>query len=140
MMYKQIASLILLTGLISLNGYAKDSPENIDNAIRVDAEKLVELAMAMPDMMIVDSRIGGDRKKGYIEGSISLPDIITDCKSLNKIIPETQTPVLFYCNGVKCGRSVVSIKIAQSCGYNKLYWFRGGFEEWLEKGLPYLQE
>ena len=41
---------------------------------------------------------------------------------------------------MKCGRSAKAIVIALQCGYSNIYWFRGGFEEWLSKGYPYLQE
>ena len=95
---------------------------------------------SVPDLIVIDSRIPGDRKQGYVEGSISLPDVETNCKTLATNIPSKKSAALFYCNGVKCGRSAKAIKIALSCGYNNVYWFRGGFEEWLAKGYPYLQE
>ena len=47
---------------------------------------------------------------------------------------------LFYCNGVKCDRSVKSVNIALGCGYVRLYWFRGGFEEWRRKDYHYLKK
>ncbi len=115
-------------------------PEQILGTQRVDAETVIELAGKLKNLVIVDSRIPADRMIGYIENSISLPDAKTTCKSLAKIIPSKRTPVLFYCNGVKCGRSVVASKIAVKCGYTNVYWFRGGFEEWETKKYPYLHE
>lgn len=115
-------------------------PEQIPGAQRVDAESVIEVAGKLKNLVIVDSRIPDDRKIGYIEHSISLPDAKTNCKSLAKIIPGKSTPVLFYCNGVKCGRSVVATKIALQCGYKNIYWFRGGFEEWKSKEYPFLHE
>lgn len=115
-------------------------PGNIQGATNLDAEGLIELAGKTPNLVIVDSRIAGDRKMGYIENSVSLPDIHTDCRSLAKVIPDKATPALFYCNGVKCGRSVVATRIALKCGYSRLYWFRGGFEEWRGKRYPYLRQ
>ncbi|WP_455366992.1 rhodanese-like domain-containing protein, partial [Kaarinaea lacus] len=73
---------------------------------------------------------------GWIEGSVGLPDYDTSAESLAKHIPSKSTPVLFYCNGVKCGRSVNSSKVAIEAGYQNIYWFRGGWEEWTEKGMP----
>jgi len=101
---------------------------------------LISLVEKIADLTLVDSRIPGDRKQGFIEGSLSLPDVETTCDSLAKVISAKNAPTLFYCNGVKCGRSVNAIKVALKCGYNNIYWFRGGFEEWLAKGYPYLQE
>ena len=136
-----LAALTLLTGLL-LAGItlAAQSPESIEGTTKVTAEEFIELVDKIPDLIVVDSRIPGDRKQGFVEGSVSLPDVDTTCETLPSVIPKKDAPVLFYCNGVKCGRSAKAIKIALACGYNNIYWFRGGFEEWLEKGYPYLQE
>lgn len=115
-------------------------PESIPGVQRLDAEGVIELANRIPDLVVIDARIATDRQQGYIEGSVSLPDVATTCDSLGALVTDHERPVLFYCNGVECGRSVVSVRIAQRCGYRNLYWFRGGFEEWLEKGYPYLTD
>lgn len=118
----------------------KDTPNQIEGSIKVSAEDLLDEVEEHPDLVIIDARIHGDRLQGYIEGSLSLPDIETNCDSLSKLIPSFDNPALFYCNGVKCGRSANSVKVALRCGYNKIYWFRGGFGEWKSKGYPYLSE
>ena len=139
--WKSIA-VLALTGIL-LNpslATATDAPETIKGTTRVDAEGLIATVEKIPDLTIIDSRIPGDRKQGFIEGSLSLPDVDTTCDTLAKVISAKNAPTLFYCNGVKCGRSVNAIGVALKCGYNNIYWFRGGFEEWLAKGYPYLQE
>lgn len=130
----------ILTAAAYADGSAPKSPEFIDGTTKVTAEGFIELVESEPSLVVIDSRIPGDRKQGYVEGSISLPDIDTTCDSLAKNIPEKSSAALFYCNGVKCGRSAKAVQVALKCGYNKIYWFRGGFEEWLAKGYPYLQE
>jgi len=115
-------------------------PEAIPGVAKVDAEKLIKLANRLPELIIIDSRITSDRMQGYIEGSISLPDTRTDCASLGKILPAGNSKALFYCNGVKCGRSVNAIRVAKKCGYKNIFWFRGGFAEWLKKGYPFLRQ
>jgi rhodanese-related sulfurtransferase len=116
------------------------SPDSIPGTTKVDAEGVLELAEKNPDLVIVDARIRQDRLQGYIEGSVSLPDVDTSCESLARIIPRKSTPVLFYCNGPKCGRSVRSSRKALDCGYTGVYWYRGGFEEWKNKNYPYLKK
>jgi rhodanese-related sulfurtransferase len=115
-------------------------PEHIAGAKTLVAEEVVELAMSTSDLIIIDARIKDDRKHGYIEDSVSLPDIETNCTKLKQIIPSKNSPTLFYCNGIKCGRSVVAIKIAKSCGYTNMYWFKGGFQEWQTKGFQYTKD
>jgi rhodanese-related sulfurtransferase len=115
------------------------SPETIDGVINVGAEGLIEKVMEIPELVMIDSRITADRKEGYIEGSVSLPDIDTDCETLAATITTTSTPVLFYCNGIKCGRSARAANIALDCGYTEIYWYRNGMMEWQEKQYPLVQ-
>ena len=114
-------------------------PESIEAVTTVDAEGLIELAQQYPELIIVDARQRSDRRQGYLQDSVSLPDVETSCDSLKAVVPKADVPVVFYCNGVKCGRSVIALQIAKGCGYTRLHWFRGGFEEWKQKGYPYLQ-
>ncbi len=116
------------------------SPEDIPGSTKVDAEGLISLVEEKPSLLIIDSRISSDRLQGHIEGSISLPDERTNCDTLKEVIADKQHPVLFYCNGPKCGRSAVAVQIALGCGYKQVYWFRGGFEEWKQKKFPYVKE
>lgn len=116
-----------------------DAPLSIPGTTKVFAEDILDLAEKIPNLILIDARIRGDRNQGYIEGSVSLPDIDTDCAALEKRIPTKITPVLFYCNGIKCGRSVISSRIAIECGYSNIYWFRGGFEEWAAKNFPFIK-
>jgi len=118
----------------------KLAPLNIPGSTVVDAEKLIELVGIIPSLLLIDARIRMDRKQGYIEGSISLPDIETDCNSLAKIISSKAAPVLFYCNGPKCARSGKSVIKANECGYKNVFWFRGGLEEWNNKNYPVLKQ
>ena len=116
------------------------SPDSIPGTVKVDAESLIELVEKIPGLVIVDARIRQDRLQGYIEGSVSLPDVETDCEALARFAPRKTTPVLFYCNGPKCGRSVHASRKALACGYTRVYWFRGGFEEWSKKNYPFLKK
>jgi len=136
-----ISLCVFLAGSILLaSTWAAPPPESIDGTIQVNAEEFIALVENIPELVIIDSRISGDRKQGFIEGALSLPDVDTSCDSLSKVISKKNAASLFYCNGVKCGRSAKAIKIALDCGYSNIYWFRGGFGEWQEKGYPYLQE
>jgi rhodanese-related sulfurtransferase len=127
-------------GALPAQAETKPAPEQIPGVTRVEAEELLELVRRERRLVLVDSRIAIDRRHGYIEGSISLPDVDTRCETLARVIPGKNHPALFYCNGVRCGRSVVAIGIAKNCGYRKLYWYRGGFEDWKRKGFPYLKQ
>jgi rhodanese-related sulfurtransferase len=131
--------IVLAAGLLASNlsvAGKKIVPEFIDGTNRVGAEELIELVEAMPNLVMIDSRKSSDYRKGYIEGAIGLPNTETNARTLRKYVPSKSTPVVFYCNGIRCGRSVKAAKIAIAAGYKNIYWFRGGMEEWEGKGLP----
>ncbi len=142
--------LFVVAAILSNSAFAKETPnlaklkvvvpENIAGVNTVSAEQVIEILTSDKPPLLIDARIKEDRNYGYIESSISLPDIATNCNTLEKITTDKKQQLMFYCNGVQCGRSVVSIKIARSCGYHHLSWFRGGFAEWKEKGYQYIKE
>lgn len=115
------------------------SPQFIKGTVKVNAEKLIELVGEIDNLIIIDSRIKSDRQQGYIESSLSLPDNETSCATLSKILRHKKIPVAFYCNGPKCGRSAIAVKVAILCGYTNTFWFRGGFEEWKQKNYPFMK-
>ena len=134
---KYVFSIFVLFSVVGF-AYAegKDAPEAIEGTTRISAEDLIDLVDELDDLVLIDSRIPKDRTGGHIEGSVSLPDTETTIEALAKAIATKDTPVIFYCNGVKCGRSVKASKMAAAEGYSKVYWFRGGWEEWTNKGFP----
>lgn len=141
--YYQRFLLLLCLSVPLLVGAAEApdvSPDEIPGTIKVNAEELLDLVQRLPRLVVIDARIGSDRTQGYIEESISLPDVKTDCDSLKKIAPDRAQALLFYCNGPKCGRSAKSAQKAIGCGYKRLYWFRGGIEEWRAKGYPTVKD
>ncbi|HSJ48478.1 MAG TPA: rhodanese-like domain-containing protein [Gammaproteobacteria bacterium] len=135
------ACLLWLAGPVAAESLGKmEVPEAVPGVTTQDAEGLIGLVQSLPGLVLIDSRVPADRHQGYIQGSISLPDNQTACATLGDVLPDLDTPVVFYCNGVKCGRSVIAIQIARDCGYRNVHWFRGGFEEWKQKGYPFLQQ
>ncbi len=133
---KKISILFLSFIVIGSVQAKEDTPESISGTTRVSAEELIDLVENHEDLVIIDARKSSDRTKGFIEGSIGLPDTDTTPATLAQHIDSKATPVVFYCNGVKCSRSVKASKKAVADGYHNVYWFRGGWGEWIDKGYP----
>ena len=112
------------------------APENIKEVTIVSAEEVIELVLAYPDMVVIDSRKKTEYQKGHIEGAINILNTQLKPEDLERVSPDKSTKILFYCNGTRCLRSSDSIKKAKSWGYSKLIWFRGGWKEWTDKRLP----
>ena len=142
--YLKSLILILCISFLSLSEISfaqkRVSPANIKGTTKITAEELVQHVEQTHGIIIIDSRISTDRTHGYIEGSLSLPDDNTRCSTLSKIISKKNSPVIFYCNGPKCGRSAVAVKIAIQCGYTNTFWFRGGIEEWKKNNYPLITD
>lgn len=115
-------------------------PDSLAVAITIDAENLIELYQSIPGIIIVDSRLREDYLPGHIETSHNLPLHQVSCKSLSKLAKSAEQAMVFYCNGNAGDTSIEAIKIASSCGYKRLFWFRGGFVEWKDKDYPYVIE
>ncbi|MEM7564304.1 MAG: rhodanese-like domain-containing protein [Pseudomonadota bacterium] len=115
-------------------------PESLAVAITIDSEHLIELYHSVPGLKLIDSRQKGDFSQGHIETSASLPLQNTSCNSLKKVARDKDQALVFYCNGNVADASIGAIQVASSCGYKRLFWFRGGFVEWTDKDYPYLTE
>ena len=86
---------LLATIIYATPAVAETSPDRIEGSTLVNSEGFIELVEKTPDLLVIDSRIPGDRKQGYVEGSISLPDVDTNCDSLANVIPTKESPALF---------------------------------------------
>lgn len=135
--------ITVIFSFLLLNGAAwaekPFAPEKLQGTIRVDAEKTVELAINTPNLLIIDSRKEIEYSKGHIQGSVNLLNTEMTLEKLSKHAPDKSTPLLFYCNGARCLRSSRAAIQAQDWGYKMIYWFRGGWNEWIEKGMPVSQ-
>jgi len=112
------------------------APTQISGAITVNAENVYELMTGTADLIIIDSRKPKSYSKGHIQDAKNLQDTKMTASDLSKHAPDKSSALLFYCNGEKCMRSANAAKKAISWGYNKIYWFRGGWKEWQTKNMP----
>ena len=117
-------------------GEKPHAPESMPGTIIVSAEDVIEMILADPELVVIDSRKKTEYVKGHIEGAINILNTELALEGLELVIPDRSTPVLFYCNGVRCLRSSDSITKVVGWGYTKVFWFRGGWKEWTEKRLP----
>ena len=132
--------ILSLACFISASAYSESqkpyAPATIDNVRIVSAEQAIEMILENPELIIIDSRKATEYSKGHIEGASNLLNTTLSEDKLLKVAPDKSKPVLFYCNGIRCLRSSDAIKKAKKWGYTNLIWFRGGWHEWTEKGLP----
>ena len=130
--------LIAAAALLSLGAAtaAQDAPLEIPGATTVNAKQIFDLVAKTPSIVILDNRKEDDYAAGRIEGAIRLIDTEVNAESLAKHIKGKATPVLFYCNGVKCGHAAKAAEKAVQLGYTKIYYYALGMDEWNAQRLP----
>lgn len=117
----------------------QQAPPSIEGAVTVNAEESAKLILSPSPPVVIDARRKDEYLKGHIEGAHHILDEELDAERLAAVAPDKSTALLFYCNGIYCMRSRNAVRKSLALGYRHIYWFRGGWLEWLEKGLPVLK-
>ncbi len=135
----QVLKIILFL-FFSTSAYSDNqkpyAPETLENVTIVSAEQAIDMILSTPGLTVIDARKAAEFHKGHIEGAINLLNTTFKEEDLKNVSPDKSRPILFYCNGIRCLRSSDAIKKARQWGYSNLIWFRGGWNEWSDKGLP----
>ncbi len=151
MTYPLIASKTLI-GLAAaalfataLPAFAADTPESLNGATVVNADKTKELIASGARM--VDTRVAAEYAEAHIKGAINVPykeksakaanfDASQDSFDLSKLPADKNAAIITYCNGAECWKSYKGGSAAINAGYKKVYWFRDGMPAWKAKGYP----
>jgi rhodanese-related sulfurtransferase len=124
-----------LLGMVAVAS-AEDAPMQISGANTVNAKQIFGLINKDPKLVILDNRKEEDYAAGHIEGAVRLLDTDVSSDTLAKYLSSKDVSVLFYCNGVKCGRAAKAAAKAVELGYTKVYYYALGMQEWNKEGLP----
>jgi rhodanese-related sulfurtransferase len=127
---------IVFSIVIGTPAMATDAPTYIAGATTVNAEQIIALVGSTPGLVIIDSRKAEDFVQGAVEGALLLTDTDMTPEALARVVPDKKTPVLFYCNGLKCGRAGKAVGKAVEWGYTEIFYYALGMEEWQKLGLP----
>jgi len=85
--------------------------------------------------LVIDARNPEEFQDVQIPGAINIPE--KKFKDYVKLLPQDKaTKLVFYCNGVKCGKSKRAARKAIALGYLNVLVYEEGMPVWEEKGLP----
>ncbi|UCC80577.1 MAG: rhodanese-like domain-containing protein [Candidatus Zixiibacteriota bacterium] len=141
-----------------VNGLAMDTPWP-ENREKVELEKppsytpcdsltipicdsLVSLEQAYAlflrgDAIFLDTREEFEYDEGHIAGAINLPfDFWDDYWEYVEPELDPEKEIIAYCGGFDCELSLFAARELKSLGYEKSYIFFGGWNKWVEAGLP----
>lgn len=101
----------------------------------ITTERLKELLDEKKDFTLVDARTKEEYQEAHIDKAVNIQE--KNFAELASLLPANRNALLvFYCNGVKCGKSKKVAAKAQDAGYTNILVYIDGFPVWEEKGMP----
>src|SRR5579885_3718184 len=88
------------------------------------------------EIVLVDVREKNEWDEGYIPGAIHVPKGYLELR-IEEAVPDKSKPVVLYCAGGV--RSMYAGLTLKQMGYENVISMAGGFGEWKNRGLPYVQ-
>lgn len=132
-MYR-LAGLIMVVLLACTVCFAAEKTK--DGFPVLSSGQLKELLESKPaGLVLIDARTPQEYQEAHILGAVSVPLPLLEKDTALLTYPKNAR-LVFYCNGVKCGKSGKSALIARSAGYTDISIFAEGMPVWEEKGYP----
>ena len=131
--YGLLVSLVLAALVLSPEVRGQESPLRVEGATTVQAAT----AKALFDRGVPFVDVRGQRwKDGHVPGATHL-ELFGDFNEDNLLkVAARDQEVVIYCDGPGCKRSSKGCAKAVSWGFEKVYYFRGGFPAWRAAGFP----
>ncbi|MCF8056792.1 MAG: rhodanese-like domain-containing protein [Desulfocapsa sp.] len=88
------------------------------------------------NFLLVDARNPEEFKEAHIPGSINIPQKKME-NFLGLLPTDKTTQIIYYCNGVKCGKSKKAATKAIELGYTNVWVYSEGMPVWEEMGYSF---
>jgi len=90
----------------------------------------------MRNFLLIDSRNPEEYREAHIPGAINIPEKKMD--NFMGLLPMAKTTrIIFYCNGVKCGKSRKAALKSVELGYTDVWVYAEGMPVWEERGYSF---
>lgn len=154
------ASIILVLSIIAgvaFNGFSESPLPIFKNYDLVEAENLedndvnesqpvhvseididtLKYLVESGETLLLDARTAADFNLGHLPGALSLPVYEFDrtFKDVEDLLDKEKT-IITYCSSVTCIDSTLLAKKLYRSGFQNIFVYRGGFEEWTESDNP----
>lgn len=87
------------------------------------------------EIAVIDARTPEEYQEVHIKDAINIPE--KKFMEYAHLLPAGKTKqIVFYCNGVKCGKSKKAAQKAKELGYTNILVYAEGMPVWEEKGMP----
>ena len=125
-----ILTLMLLTAVVS---FCSQAMAETDFKV-VSTRELLAVVEGKKPFTLVDARTKEEYEDAHIVKAINISDKGFAVESA-QLPADKGSLVIFYCNGVKCGKSKKVAKLAATLGYTNIALYSDGFPVWEEKNL-----
>jgi sulfur-carrier protein adenylyltransferase/sulfurtransferase len=86
---------------------------------------------------LIDVRDPDEHREGYIEAATNVSRGFLEFR-IGSVAPDTNSPVVLYCQtGL---RSMLSAKALKDLGYSNVVNLQGGYQRWVQSGLPVVKD
>jgi len=113
---------------------AMPGEEGIYKVVTSD-ELLGMLVSRAYDLVVIDARTSEEYQQAHIKGAISIPLELLE-KDAKLLSAPKDAKLVFYCNGINCGKGKQSANIAIAQGYRDVSVYVDGMPVWQEKAYP----
>jgi rhodanese-related sulfurtransferase len=128
--------VVLILVLLLTSAVCLAAEKTKDGFPIVTSEQLKELLESQPEgLVLIDARTQPEFQEAHIRTAVSIPLTVLE-KDSSALTFAKNARLIFYCNGVKCGKSGKAALIARSTGYTDVSVYADGMPVWEEKGYP----
>ena len=109
--------------------------QTTDGYSLIDTEGLKKMLDTNAVMTVIDARNPEEYQEVHIKGAINVPVKQWDAAA-NRLPADKSARIVFYCNGIKCGKSKKAAQKALKLGFDNVFVYAEGMPVWEEKGMP----
>ena len=105
----------------------------LNNGREITYEEFQDIRSSGTKYVLIDALSSESYAKGHIPGAISFPYNNINAKTASKLLKKTDK-IVVYCAGFQCAASTKAMEKLKALGYKNVVDFKGGLQEWQEKG------
>lgn len=129
---RQTITIVLSLFILFFSGLAVAADYGVIN--HTEMKKLVDADVH--NFMLIDARNPVEYRESHIPGAINIPQRAFD--DFIGLLPSNKEMMLiFYCNGIKCGKSKKAAEQATKLGYANVHVYAEGMPVWEEVGYSF---
>jgi len=131
LLFTMLCTAILLSSVALLSA-AEQQPVPYKTVTTEELKKLIDSGKDAP--LVIDARNPEEYDEVHIKNAVNIP--VSKLEKDPSLLPADKNKgIVFYCNGIKCGKSKKAAQFAASQGYSNLMVYAEGMPVWEEKGM-----